>query len=73
MPKWKVGAVGVGRKLNAETISQWNREYHMTKKCYLEHHDIDGKCYGLAGGDKSTNYLQSSCIDCPNWKPLEEE
>ena len=71
--RWRVGAVSFGRRLTGETINQWAREYHMTKKCYLEHQDIDGKCYGLVGGDKSTNYLQYSCIGCPNLKLQEEE
>lgn len=25
-------------------------------------------CYGLAGGDSSTNYLQYECICCPYFK-----
>lgn len=24
----------------------------------------EGVCYGYVGGDKSTNYLSESCIDC---------
>lgn len=56
-----------------ETIRQLVRNYHMTKKRYLEHQDTDGKCYGLVGGDKLTNYLQYSCTGCPNLKLQEEE
>lgn len=26
---------------------------------------MDGRCNGLAGGSKATNYLSESCCDCP--------
>ena len=33
-------------------------------KCYSEHKTIDGKCYGLSGGDKNTCFLNNGCIGC---------
>lgn len=27
---------------------------------------VDGKCGGLAGGDRTTGYLQLQCVDCPH-------
>ena len=38
-------------------------------KCYSEMEDngiaVFGCCSGLFGGSYGTNYLQSSCVDCP--------
>jgi hypothetical protein len=33
-------------------------------KCYEEHKTKDGKCYGLTGGDKNTNFLNYGCVGC---------
>ena len=52
-------------RLTAEKINSWN------KSCYNEFKDIDGKCYGHYGGDKSTNWLSYECISCKHWKPIE--
>lgn len=42
-------------------------------KCYDEQERTGnacfGQCSGLAGGDKSSNYLQSMCMDCPCFNP----
>jgi hypothetical protein len=32
--------------------------------CFEEHKDEDGKCYGLVGGSKSTDYLSEHCMSC---------
>jgi hypothetical protein len=33
-------------------------------KCYKEYGESNGKCYGICGGDKSTDYLSYSCMNC---------
>lgn len=33
-------------------------------KCFNEHKDKDGKCHGLYGGDRFTDYLDYGCIGC---------
>lgn len=33
-------------------------------KCYENHKNKDGICYGLVGGTESTDYLAECCIDC---------
>lgn len=49
----------------------WSRlKYKWSKDaCYKEMETqgdaIFGMCSGLAGGDKSTGYIQYGCIDCP--------
>ena len=38
------------------------------KKCYEEHGNKDGTCYGLVGGDRYTEYVQYGCISCKYWQ-----
>ena len=33
-------------------------------KCFEEHKNADGICYGLFGGDSNTGYLSETCIGC---------
>lgn len=33
-------------------------------KCFEEHKGEDGKCHGLYGGDRFTDYLSYGCIGC---------
>lgn len=33
-------------------------------RCFEEHKNADGKCYGLMGGDWSTDYLSETCVSC---------
>lgn len=57
----------------------WSRlKYQWSKNaCYNEMEKqgiaIFGMCSGLAGGDKFTDYLQYSCIDCPYFSFPESE
>ena len=39
------------------------------EKCFREN-NRDNKCYGLLGGNKSTNYVSFACVDCPHLTPL---
>ena len=41
-------------------------------RCYEEHKNNDGKCYGLVGGTKSTEYLSESCIGCDHLTPIKK-
>lgn len=36
------------------------------EECYKKHGG--GKCGGIHGGDSTTNYLSSMCVDCPYLK-----
>lgn len=38
-------------------------------KCFEENKSEDGKCYGLLGGDRSTDYLTFCCLGCEHWSP----
>lgn len=46
-------------------------------KCYTKMKNkgiaIFGNCCGLAGGDKSSDYLQYECIDCPYFCDIKED
>lgn len=48
-------------------IDKFTESYH--DKCFKEfkksHPEIKDKCGGATGGDRHTNYLSYSCIDCP--------
>ena len=33
-------------------------------RCFEEHKNAEGICYGLMGGDRNTGYLSESCIGC---------
>lgn len=33
-------------------------------RCFEEHKNADGICYGLMGGDWSTDYLAETCVSC---------
>lgn len=57
------GIVNRVKKRNTET----------RKKCYEEHGNKDGTCYGLVGGDSSTGYIQYACISCKYWKYYAKE
>lgn len=37
-------------------------------KCYKQHGNGNGTCDGAVGGDRFTNYLSYSCVDCPYLK-----
>lgn len=43
-------------------------------KCYEDMENrgvtIFGTCYGQSGGDKYTDYLSYSCVDCPYFNKL---
>lgn len=41
------------------------------KKCYEEHGNKDGTCYGLVGGDSFTGQVQYGCISCKYWRYYE--
>ena len=28
-----------------------------------------GRCCGVAGGNRESNYLAEMCMDCPHWVP----
>lgn len=36
----------------------------MISKCYKQHGNGDGTCDGAVGGDRFTDYLSYSCVDC---------
>jgi len=40
------------------------RKLFSKDKCFREHKGKDGKCHGLYGGDRFTDYLSYSCIGC---------
>lgn len=40
------------------------RQKQRKDKCYEEHKDSQGKCYGLLGGDRSTDYYAECCVGC---------
>ena len=42
-------------------------------KCFEEHIGKHGKCYGLYGGDPSTDNLSYSCLDCPYLSIITED
>ena len=58
--KHRIGLKSIDRwyRLTAEKIKAWNKD------CYNEYKRLDGSCPGLAGGDRSTDYLQWSCVVC---------
>ena len=62
--KHRIGLKPVDRwfRLTAEKIKAWN------KSCYNEYKRSDGSCSGLAGGDKSTDYLQWGCASCEHFR-----
>ena len=35
-------------------------------KCFEENKNEEGVCYGLAGGDKWSEYHCYQCLDCPH-------
>lgn len=45
-------------------ILMFFRELFSKNKCFQEHKDKDGKCHGLYGGDRFTDYLNYDCIGC---------
>lgn len=45
----------------------------LKKRCYEEHKNKDGICYGLVGGDCHTDYLQYACIGCPYYTYYKED
>ena len=47
------------------------RNAAVRKKCYDEHGNKDGTCYGLVGGDRYTEYVQYGCIGCKYWQYCE--
>lgn len=42
-------------------------------KCFEEHIGEHGKCYGLYGGDKFTDNISYSCLDCPYLSIITED
>lgn len=45
-------------------LLQFFRKLFSKDKCFQKYKSKDGKCYGICGGDKSTDYLSYSCISC---------
>lgn len=52
----------------AMNIFQIVKEFFSKNQCYKQREKegtaIFGMCGGLVGGDKATDYLQYSCVDC---------
>ena len=53
-------------------------KYRMSKEaCYDEMEGrgiaVFGICNGVTGGDRFTDYLNYSCVDCPYFKGLKKE
>jgi hypothetical protein len=47
-------------------FSSFIETFMMTREeCYENTKSVDGKCYGVVGGTKNTDYLSEYCIDCP--------
>lgn len=42
-------------------------------KCFEEHIGEHGKCYGVYGGDKFTDHISYSCLDCPYLSIITED
>lgn len=57
----------------------WKRiTYFMSKEYCCDQMEkegiaVFGMCPGMIGGDKQTNYLSYSCIDCPHFVVTTEE
>lgn len=48
--------------------------YHFSREhCYNMRKDIFGMCHGVVGGDKYTDYLSYSCVDCPYFTEVPKE
>lgn len=46
-------------------IKKFFGRFFMTREeCFEKYKSPDGKCYGVAGGTSSTNYLCEGCIGC---------
>lgn len=45
-------------------IMRFFHELSSKDKCFSEHKGEDGKCHGLYGGDRFTDYLSYGCIGC---------
>jgi hypothetical protein len=35
------------------------------EECFEMYKSTDGKCYGVVGGTRYTDYLSEYCVDCP--------
>jgi len=46
------------------------KEPDSLEACFNEHKNDKGICYGLYGGDKFSDNLSYSCIDCPYHTPF---
>ena len=43
------------------------RQKRRRDKCFAENKSTDGNCYGLLGGDRTTDYLAFCCLGCEHW------
>ena len=61
--------INILKKIKNYILSFLSRSY---EKCYLnsvnEGNAYDGRCGGLAGGTKATDYLSEHCVSCPYLK-----
>lgn len=70
MPCWIIlASYGINSAIDAI------KEKHLEEfdKCFEENIGEKGKCYGMYGGDKSTDNISYSCLDCPHLSILTED
>ena len=48
------------------TMFDWLKKFFDigNDRCFEEHKNADGICYGLMGGDRNTDYLAETCVSC---------
>lgn len=51
-------------------LNFFKKHHHSAEECFNEHKNDQGICYGLYGGDKFSDNLSYSCIDCPYHTPF---
>ena len=50
--------------LEDNKILRFFRKLSSKEKCFEEYKGEDGKCHGLYGGDRFTDYLDYGCVGC---------
>lgn len=53
-------------------------KYHLSTEWCYDRMEADGiasmgRCCGVVGGTRATDYLSEMCIGCPHWVPVKEE
>lgn len=57
----------MGRKIQLlSKFSHFIETFMITREeCFEMYKSTDGKCYGVVGGTRYTDYLSEYCVDCP--------